>query len=158
MIKRRVFLTRMAGLVAVGATGRSLWAQLPNLPSGSTPITVYKSSTCSCCTKWVDHIRANGFVPAVHDEEEMEQLKDKLGIPKSVRSCHTARVDGYLIEGHVPAGDIKRLLAERPKVSGLAVPDMPPLTPGMAPSGVEPRDFEVVAFKPDGSTKTFARH
>jgi hypothetical protein len=125
---------------------------------GPTPITVYKSSTCVCCTKWVDHIRANGFAPVVHDDEEMEALKDEMGVPPEVRSCHTGIVDKYLIEGHVPASDIRRLLAERPKTAGLAVPGMPPLTPGMAPPGVEPKDFEVVSFQPDGSTKLFSRH
>jgi hypothetical protein len=103
-------------------------------------------------------VRANGFAPTVHDEEEMEKLKDDLGVPGKVRSCHTAQAGGYLIEGHVPASDIKRLLAERPKIAGLAVPDMPQLTPGMAPPGVEPRDFEVISFMSDGTTTTFARH
>ena len=154
MIERRAFVAQMAGFVAVGLTRGRLEAQ-PEIP---TPISVYKSSTCSCCAKWVDHIRANGFAPTVRDEEEMEKLKDKLGVPAGVRSCHTARVGGYLIEGHVPASDIRRLLAERPKTAGLAVPDMPPLTPGMAPSGVEPKDFEVVAFQADGTTRVFARH
>jgi hypothetical protein len=158
MIKRRVFLARTAGLVAVGLTGRRLGAQLPVLGMVPTPITVYKSSTCGCCAKWVDHIRANGFAPTVHDEEGMDKLKDKLGVPPGVRSCHTAEVDGFLIEGHVPASDIKRLLAERPRAAGLAVPEMPPLTPGMAPPGVEPRDYDVVAFQPDGTTRIFARH
>ena len=157
MMQRRRFLARMAGLIAVGVTGRRLWAALPRGVS-PTPITVYKSSTCGCCTKWVDHIRANGFAPAVHDEEEMEALKNKLKVPEGVRSCHTAQVDGYLIEGHVPASDIRRLLAERPKTAGLAVPGMPSLTPGMAPQGVEPKDFGVVSFQPDGSTRLFARH
>lgn len=156
MMQRRGFLARMAGLVAVGVTGRRLWAALPG--TGPTPITVYKSSTCGCCAKWVDHVRANGFAPVVHDEEEMETLKNKLKVPEGVRSCHTAQVDGYLIEGHVPASDIRRLLAERPRTAGLAVPDMPPLTPGMAPAGVEPKDFDVVSFQPDGSTRLFARH
>jgi hypothetical protein len=123
-----------------------------------TPITVYKSRTCGCCTKWVDHIRAGGFAPLVHDEEEMEALKDKLKVPGGLRSCHTAQVDGYLIEGHVPASDIRRLLAERPRTAGLAVPGMPPLTPGMAPADTKPRDFEVFSFQLDGSTKLFARH
>jgi hypothetical protein len=158
MIKRRVFLARTAGLVAVGLSGRLLWARLPALGTAPIPITVYKSSTCGCCAKWVDHIRANGFEPTVHDEEGMDQLKDKLGVPQGVRSCHTAQVGGFLIEGHVPASDIKRLLAERPKAAGLAVPDMPPLTPGMAPPGVEPRDYDVVAFQSDGTTNIFARH
>jgi hypothetical protein len=157
MMQRRGFLARMAGVVAVGVTGPRLWAALPD--GGSpTPITVYKSSTCECCTKWVDHVRANGFAPVVHDEEEMDALKDKLKVPGGVRSCHTAQIDGYLIEGHVPASDIRRLLAERPKTAGLAVPGMPPLTPGMAPAGVESKDFDVVSFQPDGSTKLFARH
>ena len=157
MMQRRGFLARMAGVVAVGVTGRRLWAALPGGAS-PTPITVYKSSTCDCCTKWVDHVRANGFAPVVHDEEEMDALKDKLKVPEGVRSCHTAQIDGYLIEGHVPASDIRRLLAERPRTAGLAVPGMPPLTPGMAPPGVQPRDYEVVAFELAGATRVFARH
>ena len=157
MMQRRVFVARIAGLVAVGVVGRRLWGEVPG-GMGSTPITVYKSTTCGCCTKWVDHIRANGFAPVVHDEEEMEALKNKLKVPEGVRSCHTAQIDGYLIEGHVPASDIRRLLAERPKTAGLAVPGMPPLTPGMAPPGVDPRDYEVVSFQLDGSTRLFARH
>lgn len=156
-MQRRGFLAQMAGLIAVSVMGRRLWAALPGGTS-PTPITVYKSSTCDCCTKWVDHIRANGFAPVVHDEEEMEALKTKLKVPENVRSCHTAQIDGYLIEGHVPASDIRRLLAERPKTAGLAVPGMPPLTPGMAGPGVEPRDFEVTSFQTDGSTRLFARH
>lgn len=157
MIQRRGFVVRIAGLVAVGVTGGRLWAQLPGGTS-PTPITVYKSSTCDCCTKWVDHIRASGFSPVVHDQEEMDALKDEMGVPPDVRSCHTAIVDKYLIEGHVPASDIRRLLADRPKTLGLAVPGMPPLTPGMAPAGVKPKDFEVISFQPNGSTKVFARH
>jgi len=157
MMQRRGFVTRIAGLVAVGVTGPRLWAELPGGMS-PTPITVYKSRTCGCCTKWVDHIRANGFAPVVHDLEEMEALKDEMGVPAGVRSCHTGIVEKYLIEGHVPASDIRRLLAERPKTAGLAVPGMPPLTPGMAPPGVKPRDYEVVAFEIDGTTRVFSRH
>ncbi|MEA2723203.1 MAG: hypothetical protein QOH59_974 [Gemmatimonadales bacterium] len=156
-MQRRGFLAKLAGLAAVGVAGPRLWAQLPG-GMAPTPITVYKSSTCGCCTKWVDHLRANGFAPVVHDREEMEALKDEMGVPQGVRSCHTGIVDKYLIEGHVPASDIRRLLAERPKAAGLAVPEMPPLTPGMAPEGVKPKDFDVVSFQSDGSTKVFARH
>lgn len=157
MMQRRGFLAQMAGVALVGVTGHRLWAEL-STGSSPTPITVYKSSTCGCCTKWVDHIRANGFAPVVHDDEEMEALKNEMGVPPEVRSCHTGIVGKYLIEGHVPASDIRRLLAERPKTAGLAVPGMPPLTPGMAPSGTKPRDFEVVSFQQDGSTTLFARH
>ena len=158
MMKRRVFVVRMAGMAAIGMTGDRLWAQASSWRSAPTPITVYKSSTCGCCKAWVEHLQANGFSPVVHDEEEMDQLKEKLGVPSDVRSCHTAQLNGYLIEGHVPASDIRRLLAQRPETAGLAVPGMPPLTPGMAPKGVEPRNFEVVAFQLDGTTQTFASH
>jgi hypothetical protein len=158
MIERREFIIRVGGLMALGLAGHPLWAELQVLNIGPTRITVYKSSTCGCCAKWVDHVRENGFSAIVHDEEEMDRLKQKLGVPEGVRSCHTAQAGGYLIEGHVPASDIHRLLAERPKIAGLAVPEMPPLTPGMAPPGVEPQDFEVLAFQTDGTTRTFARH
>ncbi len=156
-IERRTFLVRLAGVMALAATGRHVWAQLPPLAE-PTPIRVWKSSTCTCCSKWVDHIRANGFAPTVHEEEEMEQVKDELGVPAKVRSCHTAQVGSYLIEGHVPASDIRRVLKERPKIAGLAVPEMPPLTPGMAPPDVKPRDYEVLSFLSDGTTSSFARH
>ena len=156
-VERRTFLARLAGVMALAATGRHVWAQLPPLVE-PTPIRVWKSSTCTCCVKWVDHIRANGFAPTVHDEEEMDQVKDELGVPPKVRSCHTAQVGSYLIEGHVPASDIRRVLKDRPKIAGLAVPEMPPLTPGMAPPGVKPGDYEVISFLSDGTTSSFARH
>jgi len=103
-------------------------------------------------------MEANGFEAIIRHEEDMEKMKDKLGVPSGVRSCHTARLEGYLIEGHVPASDIRRLLAERPKTAGLAVPEMPSHTPGMAPPGADPGNFDVLAFKSAGSTRTSARH
>jgi hypothetical protein len=153
MIDRRTFLAQAAGLLATTAFTRVAWGDL-----GGTPISVYKSSTCGCCAKWVDYLRQNGFAPVVHDQEEMDRLKDKLGVPESVRSCHTAWIGSYLIEGHVPATDIRRLLRERPSVAGLAVPGMPPLTPGMADPGTRTGGYEVIAFQPNGATKVFARH
>jgi hypothetical protein len=158
MMERRAFVANLAGIAAAGIIGRRLWAESPMWSGTPTPITVWKSSTCACCAKWVEHIEANGFKPTIYDEEEMEQVKDKLGVPTGVRSCHTARVDGYLLEGHVPASDIRRVMAERPKVAGLAVPEMPSHTPGMAPPGSEPGNFDVLTFQSDGSTRTFARH
>ena len=111
---------------------------------------MYKSSTCACCAKWVDHLKQNGFAPSVHDEEGMDAIKDDLGVPAGVRSCHTALAGKYLIEGHVPAADIHRLLAEKPKVKGLAVPGMPTGTPGMAEPGATAEPFEVVSFDSAG--------
>jgi len=158
MLSRRVFMLRVTGLVAGGVAARRLIAQSSLVQPGSTPITIYKSSSCGCCTKWVEHVRANGFAPMVHDEENMDAIKDELGVPKEVRSCHTALVEKYLIEGHVPAADIRRLLADQAKVAGLAVPGMAEGTPGMAPPGAKITGFEVVAFQRDGTTRTFARY
>jgi hypothetical protein len=157
MMERRLFVARLAGLAAIGFTPR-LWAQLPPIAGKPTPITIYKSSSCECCAKWVDHLKETGFAPVVHDEEDMEGLKDEMGLPKAVRSCHTGVLEKYLIEGHVPASDIRRLLAEKPKIAGLAVPGMPPRTYGMAPPGVEVGGYEVVSFQLDGATRSFARH
>lgn len=154
MISRRTFLTQAAGLAAGAAAARSAWSAVP----APTPITVYKSSTCECCAKWVDHLRASGFAPTVHNDEAMNKIKDEMGVPEGVRSCHTAMVDKYLIEGHVPAADIRRLLAERPKVAGLAVPGMPSSAPGMLAPGAAVEPYEVVAFTSAGATTVYARH
>jgi hypothetical protein len=156
MTSRRSFIAQGAGFVAAVAVARSAWPI--GRSSAPTPITVYKSSTCQCCTKWVEHLRANGFAPTVHDESDMDAIKDEMGVPTAVRSCHTALVDKYLIEGHVPAADIRRLLAERPKVAGLAVPGMPTTTPGMAAPGAAEGPYDVLAFTTAGGTSLFAHH
>jgi hypothetical protein len=158
MINRRGFVIRVSGLVAAGLAGSRLAAQGMRPFAKPTTMTVYKSKTCGCCTEWVDHVRKNGFEPTVHDEEGMDAIKDQLGVPEGVRSCHTALVGKYLIEGHVPASDIHRLLAEHPSVTGLAVPGMPSGTPGMAPPGTKITGFEVVAFKLDGTTKPYSSY
>jgi hypothetical protein len=155
MIDRREFLGHAAGVLALATLGRAGWAESAG---GPTPISVYKSSSCGCCAKWVEYLHQNGFAPVVHDEEAMDELKDRLGVPDKVRSCHTAKIESYLIEGHVPATDIRRLLRERPKVAGLSVPGMPPRTPGMAEPGTATGGYDVVAFQLDGGTQTFARH
>jgi hypothetical protein len=158
MLNRRAFVVRVTGLMAGGLAGQQLFAQSLLLRPSGTPITIYKSSSCGCCAKWVDYMGANGFAPMVHDEENMDTIKDELGVPDALRSCHTALVEKYLIEGHVPAADIRRLLAEKVKVSGLAVPGMPGSTPGMALPGTRIAGFEVVAFQSNGTTSTFARY
>jgi hypothetical protein len=156
MISRRSFLARTAALAATGLVGRELFALAPVLPAESPFVTVYKSSSCTCCAKWVDHMKANGFKTTVHDREDMDQVKDWLGVPQKVRSCHTAQVDKYLIEGHVPAADVLRLVQEKPKVAGLAIPGMPQSAPGMDMKPHQP--YEVVAFQSSGTTQSFAKH
>jgi hypothetical protein len=156
MMSRRDFVAQTTGL-ALGALGaRAAWGQPLGAPG--TAITVYKSASCGCCTKWVDHLRASGFTPTVHDDENVDAIKDEMGVPKDLRSCHTAMLGRYLVEGHVPAADLRRLLAERPAVLGLAVPGMPKSAPGMAVPGETPEPYQVVAFAAGGKTSVFAKH
>ena len=153
MISRRTFVIQATGLGAALAGGRGLWA----LPDNPTTLTVYKSPSCGCCAKWVDHVKAAGFTTIVHDDDDMTTVKDNLGVPSRLRSCHTAQVGKYVLEGHVPAEDIQRLLTERPKVAGLAVPGMPASSPGMAVPGEPHEPFEVLAYQADGTTQLFSK-
>jgi hypothetical protein len=116
-------------------------------PAEATPITVYKTPTCGCCTKWIDHLEASGFEVEAKDLPDLTALKAANGVPGAMASCHTAMVEGYVIEGHVPAADIRRLLAERPAVAGLAVPGMPLGSPGMEhPDPRRHEAYDVFAF------------
>lgn len=121
-------------------------------------IEVYKEATCGCCAKWVDHLRSHGFTARATDTAKLDDLKASRGVPRQLRSCHTAIVAGYVVEGHVPAADVQRLLRERPAVAGIAVPGMPIGSPGMEVPGMKAQPFEVIAFGKDGSTRVFASH
>lgn len=118
-------------------------------------IDVYKSASCGCCHLWVEHLRANGFTVRAHDVANPSDYREKFGIPNELGSCHTGVVGGYALEGHVPAQDIKRLLAERPKAKGLSVPGMPLGSPGM--EGPRKDAFDVVLVQPNASHKVY-RH
>jgi hypothetical protein len=118
-----------------------------------TPILVHKDASCRCCAKWVEHLRANGFAPGVRDEASMATVKQTLGVPAALEV-----VGGYVVEGHVPAADIRRLLASRPKVVGLAVPGMVTGSPGMEVPGRAAERYEVVSFDAAGKTKVFQKH
>jgi hypothetical protein len=124
--------------------------------AAATDIAVYKSPTCGCCSKWVRHLEANGFSVKAYDVQNVNSYKDRYGVPVPLGACHTAVVEGYVIEGHVPAADIKRLLADRPKLKGLAVPGMPAGSPGM--EGPTTENYEVLGFDAQGQTSVFARH
>ena len=121
-------------------------------------VVVHKSPTCGCCESWITHMKAAGFPVEVKDVDNLDAIKTKVGVPYGKGSCHTAEVGGYFVEGHVPATDVKRLLAERPQAKGLTVPGMPAGSPGMeVPDGtVQPYDVELVAL--DGTTTVFAHH
>jgi hypothetical protein len=121
---------------------------------------VWKSPTCGCCGKWVKHLEANGFAVKANDTSAamLDSIKRQSGISEKLASCHTAKVDGYVIEGHVPADDIKRLIAEHPDAIGLTVPNMPIGSPGMEQPGGEAEPYDVLLVKKDGSVEVFARH
>ena len=119
-------------------------------------IAVYKSPTCGCCGKWIEHLQANGFDAQPVDATDLHLVKSMAGIAPEQASCHTARIGDYVIEGHVPAGDIRRLLTEHPQTRGLTVPEMPLGSPGMeAPN---PEHYKVLLIGEDGSTSVFAEH
>jgi hypothetical protein len=143
MLTRRGFVAALAAAPGIGAAG---------LPK----ITVTKDPTCGCCAGWTEHVRAAGFPVEVVETNELNRVKVRLGVPSNLAACHTAEVDGYVVEGHVPATTIKRLLAERPAVKGLAVRGMPVGSPGMEVEGAEPETYDVIAFGSKGEFK-FAR-
>ena len=126
-------------------------------PEPPPTVTVWKSPSCGCCGKWVDHLKAEGFVVTVIDERAMAPLKSSLQIPQELQSCHTAKVGDYLVEGHVPAADIRRLLAERPDARGIAVPGMPAGSPGMEVPGRFDA-FDVMLFGAEGESRFYAHH
>ncbi len=119
-------------------------------------IDVYKSKYCGCCKKWVEYMEAEGFTLKVIEENNLAPIKEKAGITPATGSCHTAMVDGYFIEGHVPAADVRRLLEQRPDIRGIAVPGMPMGSPGM--EGNRKDAYDVIAVHKDGSTSVFSHH
>lgn len=121
----------------------------------NTVIEVFRDPSCGCCGRWIDHLRQNGFSASVTETVDMKRIKQAVGLPADLASCHTAKVGGYVIEGHVPAQAIRRLLDESPAAAGLAVPGMPIGSPGM--EGGEPEVYDVIMFG-DGWQKTFSRY
>ncbi len=119
-------------------------------------ITVYKDPSCGCCKSWIEHLIKHGYRVDAKDSRDMPEIKRTLGVPDGLTACHTAMVNGYLIEGHVPAADIDRLLAQKPKVAGLAVPGMPMGSPGM--EGGQAQRYRVLTFDKTGKTTVFATH
>ncbi len=126
--------------------------------SASLHLVVYKSPTCNCCTDWERHMRNAGFEVESIVQNNVTQVKVDNNIPLELQSCHTAFIDGYIIEGHVPASDVIRLLKERPAIKGLAAPGMPQFSPGMQPEGLKPRGYDVLAFDDMGNTNIFSTY
>jgi hypothetical protein len=158
------FISRRAWVGAILKTAAGvavLDAVLPGVVrAAEVPVTldVYKDPSCGCCAKWVDHLVANGYKPKVHDRSDMDAFKDSLSVPKALRSCHTAVLGPYWIEGHVPAADMKKLMSVHSAgVVGLAAPGMPAGSPGMEMGKTKDR-FDVIAAHVNGQTSVFATH
>lgn len=150
----RVGRKSLIGGVAVAlAVAGVLWFSASK--SDASQVVVYKTPSCGCCTKWAQHLRDNGFSVRTESMPDLSKLKRYHGVGQELSACHTALVDGYVVEGHVPAAVVRRLLEERPPVAGIAVPGMPQGSPGMPSAHPEP--YEVLAFDEDGSTYVFAR-
>lgn len=142
-------LASLAGVQSAGCSDSA---------SASETVVVYKSPTCGCCGDWIAHMRKAGFAVEVHDVGDLVPIKERSGVGPALRSCHTATVGGYVLEGHVPAEQVTRLLAERPDIRGLAVPGMPIGSPGMD-EGYDRStwvDYDVVAFDANGGTEIYA--
>lgn len=159
------------GIAALAATGLALTFGLTSLdvarmdadspargePGTAVAITVFKDANCGCCREWVEHLRKNGFAVTAKDTTDVSSVKRTGRVPERLSSCHTAFVNGYVVEGHVPAADIHRMLRDRPKIAGIAVAGMPAGSPGMEVGGRKD-PYDVVAFRRDGSTSVYASH
>jgi hypothetical protein len=147
---------RFFAVAVIAAALSVVTAAAPAVAPKKPTITVYKDPSCGCCKNWIEHLIKHGYRVDAKDSPDMAQIKSTLGVPGALTSCHTAVVDGYLIEGHVPAAEIDRLLATKPKVKGLAVPGMPMGSPGM--EGPTKQHYQVLAFDKAGKSKVFASY
>jgi hypothetical protein len=143
------------GLVSAFAFAPARTAEPTNRRTAGPEITVYRSPTCGCCKTWEEYLRKNGFTVKDILQDDLSAIKEESGVTGKLASCHTALIAGYVIEGHVPAADIQRLLKEKPKVVGLTAPGMPGASPGMD-SGKDP--YEVLTFDAKGNTTVWAKH
>src|SRR5215216_4251577 len=155
MLSRRDWFRLTLSGAAATVLARVLPAQTS--PLAPAKLTVYKSPTCGCCRAWVDHMKSKGFTVETHDmpDDKLAEVKDTFGVPVALRSCHVALLGAYVLEGHVPADLAQRLMAEKPKLVGLAVPGMPAGSPGME-MGPRKDKYDVVAFAGGGKTWTYA--
>ena len=142
--------TLLAGVIAL--------APAAALAAPARPLTVYKTPWCGCCKGWVTHMTRAGFKVAVVELEDLAPIRAKYGVPFELSSCHTGVTGGYVVEGHVPPADVLRLLREKPKALGLAVPGMPLGSPGMEVPGAKPEKFETLLLLKGGGKRVFARH
>ncbi len=138
----------------VFAAAVAVMAQRSALPV----VEVYKDPGCGCCSLWADHLKAAGFKVNVTEKADLDEFKTAHGVPAKARSCHTALVGGYVLEGHVPVADVQRMLKDKPAIVGIAVPGMPIGSPGMEVKGMKAAAYDVVSFDKQGATKSYASY
>lgn len=146
------------GLVAVLGIAVAVFSGRSADAARQSVIDVFKDPACGCCSLWAEHLREHGFVVTTRDTRDLAAVKTTNGVPREMQSCHTALVDGYVIEGHVPAADVQRLLRDRPDIAGLAVAGMPIGSPGMEVEGVAAQPYDVMAFEQGGGAFVFASY
>ena len=153
----RVSLAMVA--IALAGLGPGVAAEQKPAATPAQKVTVYKTSSCGCCRLWVDHLKASGFDVQAMDvsSADVRNVSKTAGLPDDGVSCHTAKVGNYVVEGHVPASDIKRMLKEKPAIAGIAAPGMPMGSPGME-QGSAKEPFDVMAFTKDGKMTVYAKH
>jgi hypothetical protein len=146
------------GLIAAATVVATRTSPVGAASADPNTITVYKTSTCGCCKSWVSYLQENGFTVVTHDLDDaaLTKLTRDKGVPDNLASCHTAVIGGYVVEGHVPAADIKKMLADKPAIVGLSVPGMVQGSPGMP--GPSPQHYNVVAFDKKGGTQVYSKN
>lgn len=149
-------LALAAALVTISLTTAAVRSGSPIPPAKKPTITVYKDPSCGCCKNWIAYLARHGYTVVSKDTPDMTEIKHSLGVPAGLTACHTAVVNGYIVEGHVSAEDIDRLLAQKPTIAGIAVPGMPMSSPGM--DGPRTQGYQVISFDKTGHTKVFANH
>jgi hypothetical protein len=155
-MRKTTLIYSAAAMLIAGAIGVS--AQQKTATAAKPVAVVYKTSSCGCCKLWVEHLKANGFTVETKDvsSDDVRAVSKAAGLKDDDSSCHTAKIGGFIVEGHVPASDIQRMLKEKPAIAGIAAPGMPQGSPGMEQGSKEP--FDVVAFTKDGKTKLYSKH
>ena len=155
--RRGRFLSVGLFIVAALAWSGNVWVAAQTRAAAKPQMTVYKSATCGCCKLWIKHMEENGFAVKAFDVDDIDKVKRERGVPASAASCHTGVVNGYVVEGHVPADAVLKMLKEKPDVRGIAVPGMPVGSPGMEVEGGFKQPYAIVSIDKAGKTKIYER-
>ena len=153
---RRGYITMAIAAAALAWSG-GIWLEAQSRPGPRPQLTVYKSATCGCCKLWIEHMKSNGFDVKALDVDDIDAVKRERGVPAPAASCHTGIVNGYIVEGHVPADAVLKMLKDKPDIKGIAVPGMPVGSPGMEVEGAPKQAYAIVSIDKAGKTQIYER-